>query len=158
MAADFLVPVKSTLDKLMFDLRASIAADNPTDYASLQAVDVDDIVDTDDIVKAVKPTLLWQHLSLDPKPKDPLYQCEFMVGAKTSGDKGNYLLTDLVMRLQQAFKVDTLLQVEDYSGASAIPDQGYLVVTSLAQAPQMFENQSGIRMWQVAALGARKVP
>ena len=157
MAANFLVPVKSTLDKVMNDLVATIAADNPTDYSTLAGMDVDDIVETDQLLKSVTPLLIWQHGALTPHPRDPLYQFEFMVGAKTNEDKGNYLLMDLAMRVHDAFKVDTKVTVEDYSGVSAVPNQGYFVVTEVTQAPQVFENQAGLRMWQVMAKGARRL-
>lgn len=157
MSADFLVPVKSTLDKLMWDLVAAIALEDPANYSTLGGLDMDDIVDTDELIKSQKPLLLWQHISLAPKPRDPLYTFEFMVGAKTSNDKGNYLLANLSMRVQNAFKVDTFLDVQDYSGDTAVPGKGYLTVVSLSQAPQVFDNVAGIRMWQAMAIGARKI-
>ena len=157
MSDDFLVPVKSTLDKLMWDLVTATKLDNPSLYSRLSGLDMDDIVDTDELIKSEDPLYLWQHIGLSPKPRDPLYSFEFMVGAKTSQDKGNYLLADLSMRVQKAFKVETFIDVQDYSGDTAVPDQGYLTIVTLSQAPQVFDNLAGIRMWQVMALGARKV-
>lgn len=150
---DYLLHVKSTLDKTMTDLVTSLSGTFP----NLKGVDVDNLVETDEIMKSEDPVILWQFLTLTPTPRDPLYRLEFLVGAKTVSDHGNYDLTSLNNELRKSFEVDTSILVGDYSGASAVLGKGYFVVTDNPMAPQQYDHMSGIRFFSVRAMGARTI-
>ena len=150
---DYLLDVKSTLDKTMSDLVTSLSAKFP----NLAGVDVDNLVETDEVMKSENPVVLWQLLTLTPTPRDPLYRLEFLVGAKTMSDQGNYTLTSLNNELRKSFEVDTRISVGDYSEAVAVLGKGYFVVTDNPMAPQQYDHMAGIRFFSVRAMGARTI-
>lgn len=150
---DYLIHVKSTLDKLMHDLVDTL---EPT-FPGLTGVDVDNLVETDEMFKSTKPVLLWQFLSLREHPVDPLYRFEFLVGAKTVADSANYTLVGVNNELKKPFKTGTTISVGDYSGAVAVPDTGYFLITDNSFAPQQYDHLSGIRFFSISAMGSRKV-
>ena len=150
---DYLLDVKSTIDKTMNDLVTSLAGQFP----NLKGVDVDNLVETDEIMKSEDPVILWQLLTLTPTPRDPLYRLEFLVGAKTVSDHGSYDLTSLNNELRKSFEVDTSIAVGDYSDTVAVLGKGYFVVTDNPMAPQQYDHMAGIRFFSVRAMGARTV-
>ena len=150
---DYLIHVKSTLDKVMNDLVTSLGAT----YPGLKGVDIDNMVESDEAFKAENPTLLWQFLALRPVPRDPLYNLEFLVGAKTTSDAANYTLTSLTNDLRQSFEVEQRIEVGDYSGETAVLDTGYFLIIENTFTPQQYEHMSGIRFFSIRARGARSV-
>lgn len=148
---DYLIHVKSTIDKTMNDLVTALSGQFP----NLKGGDVDNLVETDEIFKAEEPVLLWQFLSLMPAPRDPLYRLDFLVGAKTVSDASNYTLTSLSNELRKAFEIETRIEVGDYSGVSATAGTGYFIVTNNTYAPQQYDHMSGIRFFSITAMGAR---
>lgn len=149
--SDFAVCVKSSLDKIMNDLVTSLQATYPT----LQGAELDDTAATAELFGSDAPGLLWQLLTVSPHPRDPLYEVQFIVGAKTIADAGNYKLADLAMHCKAPFEVDTRIAVGDYSGAVAVLGKGYFIVRQNQLAPQQFEEQAGIRFYTVTGIGAR---
>ncbi len=144
----FLIALKSTLDKVMMDLRAELSAEYPT----LQAVEVDDLAQTDAAQKSAEPALIWSFGSLQPAPRPPLYRAEFMVGAKTTADGANYQLTALLSKVRQKFAHGHTIVLFDYSGSVADPTEaGFLNIGANEVAQQEFDRQSGLRYAVVRA-------
>jgi hypothetical protein len=150
---DYLIHVKSTIDKTMNDLVTSLSGQ----FTNLQGVDVDNLVETDEIFKSTDPVILWQFLSLRGAPRDPLYRVDFLVGAKTVSDASNYILTQLSNELRKAFEVETRIVVGDYSGATATENTGYFTIVDNSLAPQQYEHMSGVRFFSIRAMGARNI-
>ena len=148
---DYLIHVKSTLDKVMNDLVTSLSGQFP----GLQGVDVDNLVETDAVFKSEDPVVLWQFMVLAPSPRDPLYRLEFLVGAKTVNDAAGYEIAGLSNELRKAFEVETRIEVGDYSGDVATTGTGYFIITRNTFAPQQYDHMSGIRFFSIVAMGAR---
>ena len=148
---DYLIHVKSTLDKTMNDLVSSLSGQ----FSGLQGVDVDNLVETDEIFKGEDPVLLWQFMMLSPTPRDPLYRLEFLVGAKTVSDAAGYQMANLSNELRKAFEVETRIEVGDYSGDAAVAGTGYFIITNNTFTPQQYDHMSGIRFFTIVAKGAR---
>lgn len=151
MSNEFVLHVKSTIDKTMMDLVTSLQGTYPT----LQGVEVDDLNATDEVMKSTAPALLWQFLGLTPAPRDPLYRVEFLVGVKTVSDAANYVLTKIMMEVRKSFEVEATIDVADYSGVSAVLNKGYLFVTDNAMVPQQYDQMSGIRYFAIVARAVR---
>lgn len=147
----FVLHVKSTIDKVMTDLVASMQAD----YPGLRGVEVDNLVQTDEIMKGTAPALLWQFLALIPTPRDPLYRIEFLIGVKTVSDAGNYLMAAIMAEIGAVFAVGETISVGDYSGAIADLNTGYMVVGQNTMIPQQYDHMSGYRFFSIIAHGAR---
>lgn len=150
---DYLIHVKSTLDKVMIDLVASLVGQ----FSGLLGADVDNLVESDSVFKSENPALLWQFLVLTPAPKDPLYRVEFLVGAKTVSDASGYQIASLSNELRQSFEVGTRIEVGDYSGAVATLNTGYFLITHNTFAPQKYDHMSGLRFFSIVAMGARNL-
>lgn len=150
---DYLIHVKSTIDKTMNDLVTTLTPS----FANLQGVDVDNLVETDEIFKSEDPVLLWQFLTLRPYPRDPMYKVDFLIGAKTVSDSAGYKLASLSNELRKAFEVETRIPVGDYSGVTAVENTGYFMVVSNVFAPQQYDHMSGIRFFNISAMGTRTI-
>ena len=107
MSNEFPLEVMSSIERKMRDIRTAILGAHP----SLKVLDIDDSANLEDFQSGVDPALLWQLSSLDPRPVDPLYQGSFLAGAKTTTDPGNYLLTELVSDVLEAFPIGSQLKV-----------------------------------------------
>ena len=150
---DYLIHVKSTIDKVMNDLVTSLAGQFP----NLKGADVDNLVNTDEVFRSEDPVILWQFLTMTGAPKDPLYKINFLVGAKTVSDSANYDLVGLSNELRKAFEANTRIEVGDYSGVTAVTNTGYLIVVDNSFAPQQYDHMSGIRFFAISAMGARNI-
>lgn len=148
---DYLLHVKSTLDKKMTDMVTALTPEFP----NLQGVDVDNLTETEEVMKSENPVILWQFLTLSPAPKDPLYRLNFLVGAKTTSDKGSYTIARLSNDIGKEFEVNSRIEVGDYSGAVEIEGTGYFLITDNSLAPQQYDHMSGIRFFSVVAMGSR---
>lgn len=151
--SDFLIDVKSSLDKVMNDLVEEFQVGIP----DLTGADVDNLVETDAFFKSTSPVLLWQFLTMIGAPRDPLYKVTFLVGVKTVSDASNYKLVTLSNQLRKSFEVQTRIEIGDYTGASAVLNTGYLLVTDNTFAPQQYDHMSGVRFFVITAIGARLV-
>jgi hypothetical protein len=149
----FPLDIKSTLDKVMHDIQGDLIGEFP----SLKALDIDNLAEPDAVGDSVDPTLLWQFSVLDPSPRDPLYIGSFLVGAKTTDDNGNYLLTTLLSKLIDYFQIDTQLPISDYSGITSIDGRGVLNITSIILSPQQYDNLSGVRTYSVSFTAQRLI-
>lgn len=150
---DYLIHVKSTIDKTMNDLVSTLGPS----FTNLKGVDVDNLVETDEIFKSEDPVILWQFLSLKGAPRDPLYRVDFLVGSKTVSDASNYVLTKLSNELRKSFEVNNRISVGDYSGATAVENTGYFTIVDNSLAPQQYEHMSGVRFFVIQAMGARNL-
>lgn len=148
---DYLIHVKSTIDKTMMDLVSTLSGQFP----GLLGADVDNLTETDEVFKSESPVLLWQFMTLRPAPRDPLYRVNFLVGAKTVSDKGGYSLASLSNELRKVFEVEERIEVGDYSGAVPTPGTGYFLITENTYTPQQYDHMSGIRFFSISAVGAR---
>lgn len=146
MNNDFFLAVKSTLDKEAYDLSVSLGT---------QAADMDDTVKAQEILSKPDAAIIWQLISVDEVPLDPMYEVAFVIGAKTTNDSGNYDLLQFNSNVNDKFYKGARISVKDYSGASASAEEGYLFVTDVGLAPQQFENESGIRFLSILAKGVR---
>lgn len=151
--SDFVSHVKSTLDKAMTDAVTALSSTYPT----LKGVEVDNLMQTDEVMKGTSPALLWQLLTVAPHPRDPLYRVEFLIGVKTVSDAGNYLMSALMAELGERFPVGGSLAVGDYSGSTAVTNTGYIVFGSMTMVPQQYDHMSGYRFYSMVAVGARTV-
>ncbi len=151
MSNNFLLHVKSSIDKTMLDMVTTLQATYPT----LKGVEIDNLVQTDEMMKSEEPVLLWQFLALIPTPRDPLYRIEFMLGVKTVADSGNYLLAALMNEIGKVFEVGHTIPIGDYSGAVAVLDTGYMMVSRNTMTPQQYDHMSGMRFFTIIAHGVR---
>lgn len=145
MANDFPLMLKSTVDKLVNDKVATLLDKYPT----LQWAEVDDMAHTDEVFKSDEPALLWQFGGLTPRPRAPMYDFEFAVGAKTTQDPGNYTLIALLSEIREVFAQSNVFKIFDYTLEATDPvslvERGYLMVASNEIESQKFDKQSGIR-------------
>ena len=145
MANDFPLMLKSTVDKLVNDAVEALKEKYPT----LQWAEVDDMAHTDEVFKSDEPALLWQFGGLTPRPRAPMYDFEFAVGAKTTQDPGNYTLIALLSEIREVFIQGRNFDIYDYTLEDTDPvsqvKRGYLVVASNEIESQKFDKQSGIR-------------
>jgi len=150
---NFVIEVKSTLDKVVHDLALSL--DNGTGIA---VYDMDDAVNVDDILTSSEPAVLWRFLNLDEAPTDPLYMVEIVVGVKTTSDPSNYELLSYISAIKGVFKVGGNVDVYDYSKEVQSTDKtGYLLYTQSGIEPQGMDRASGLRMLAVTAAAVRLI-
>lgn len=151
MADDFEMQLKSTLDKVVADKVASLKAT----YPKLSWAEVDDMAQTDAVFKSLDPAIIWSLGTVEPSPRPPLYSIEFMVGAKTAADPGNYLLIKLLGEIRSEFEAAATVFIYDYTLPAGGPvdtqQKGFISIISNETAPQQFDKQSGIRYAVVAA-------
>ena len=151
MSNTFPLDVMSSLSKKMRDIQSSLLSKFP----ELKVVGVDDSVDLENVLTDDAPALLWQFNTLEPRPRDPLYGGEIQVGAKTTEDSGGYELTELLNAVVSAFSVGEVIPVSDFSGVVEAPGKGVITVSQAMMNPQLFDNNSGIRMYRVTFSGQR---
>jgi len=136
---NFPVALKSTIDKLGNDLAQA-------EVPPVEFIDLDDVVNTANLLGSDNTALLWSMSVLVPTPSDPLYACSFSVGARTVNDPGNYDIMLLVGKLSSVFQEGSLIDVHDYTEALAGPRIGVLSITKVTVLPQEYDKVSGIRM------------
>ena len=146
---EFFMHVKSTLDRKGNDLVASTGADS--------GANLDDVVNTDEIFKSDDNTILWQLISVEEDPIDPLYMVEFAIGAKTTNDAGNYDLIAFQSQVNDLFHIGAIIDLYDYSTGTQTVKKGSLSITQGTLTPQEFDNESGIRMQVFSAKAFRMI-
>ena len=135
--SNFTLAFKSTIDKLAHDLAAS---------KSMDLIDLDDLVSAEALFKSDSTAMVWEFLTLDEAPVDPLYSFSFRLGARTIRDANNYNILGLVGDIQSVFTAGQVVPVRDYSGGVAGPDQGVMTIVHTGVDPQQFDKQTGLRM------------
>lgn len=140
--------VKSTIDRMAYDISVELGV--------TKLADLDDTVNLASILANDEPAIVWQLITLDPSPRDPLYQVQFGIGAKTTADPANYKMMSLVAAMQHNFEVGSRIVIKDYSTTTPpTTDKGYLTVTEAPLSPQEFDNESGLRMYTVTGRAMR---
>lgn len=147
---DVYLHVKSTLDKLIGDYAEELS--NAPGASQVLSFDLDD----HDSVRAMQASneqaLVHQILTMDPDPAHPLYAIQFLVGAKTSQDPGNYQQAFLLTELHSRFDLGTTFNIADWSQEDEPTEEtGTVYVTACSPSPQSFENSASIRVLQITA-------
>ena len=143
--ADFLSALKSTIDKSGVDIATAIGG-------GIKFVDLDDTVNTADIMAGQDSAIVWTMLSLDDAPIAPLYALHFGIGAKTTLDPGNYNLTELLDAVRAVMEKGKTIPIKDFSpGGDGSTQVGTITFTNISVDPQLFDKASGIRLISVAA-------
>src|SRR5210317_2121192 len=138
MNNDFYMVIKSTIDKLGNDLVASSGAD--------EGANLDDIQKVVEVFNATNNAILWQLVSAQELPRDPLYDVTFAIGGRTTNDSGNYDLIGLQNAINSVLHKGADIPLYDYSGAVKSVVKGSMFVTEAGLTPQEFDNESGLRM------------
>ena len=144
----FPVALKSTIDRIGLDLAE---AETPP----LKLVDLDNVVNTTELMTSEDSALIWSMSVLVPTPTDPLYGCSFTIGARTVNDPANYDIMLLVGKLSTYFQEGVIIDIKDYTGAVAGPKIGVLTITRNTLLPQEYDKVSGIRMVSVEGRAQR---
>lgn len=136
----FLVALKSTIDKAGVDL-------GKTFIPPLPLVDLDDTVNVTKFLQSGKDGLVWEYLTLEPLPRDPLYSVAFRIGARTTNDASNYSLLGFAGAVKRRFREGEDLTIHDYSSAIASSSVlGILHITQVMVDPQQFDRESCLRL------------
>lgn len=146
---DFELAVKSTIDKKVSDIASA---------HNLPFVDLDDAVNTAEVLTSNESCLVWRFINLDEDPADPMYSLTFVVGVKTSADPSNYGLLTLVSAIKETFKTREWMDVMDYSSV-VFPTvvKGQIYITSSGVDQQVMDRESGARMLSIEAKCLRNV-
>jgi len=145
----FPLHVKSTIDRKVADL---------SQLLQIPFVELDDSVNTDELLTSNKTCLVWRFIDMDEDPQDPLYSLSFVVGVKTTSDPSNYELLGIVSDIKNAFKKSEWIDVYDYSQVSLpVTPSGAIFITNSGVDPQVMDRQSGARMLALEARCMRNV-
>lgn len=139
----FPLAVKSTIDKILFD---TATAHN---YAFF---DLDGSYMTPEKTESEVSAITWSLLSLSEYPRDPFWNLQFEVSAKTSHDESQYDSMKIQSLAQDLFSVGSHFYVKDYSGL-IIPtvNLGEIHIAMSSSAPAGFDRVSGLRPLHVTA-------
>lgn len=141
---DFLLYVKSTIDKFGSDLAVALNVS--------KKVDLDDIVNTKELLASDDTAIVWEVTMLNDAPIDPLYDLVFSMGVKVTGDPSNYNMMKLLSSVQNLFPQGGNLLIFDYSGdVAGTVQQGDMTIADVRVDPQQFDRVSGIRLITVRA-------
>lgn len=148
-ASRFPLYVKSSIDKLAFDLGSS---------NDLPVVDLDSAALVAELLDSDQTAILWAMGNLSESPMDPLWYVDFDIGVKTSHDPAQYKSLDVTSMIASAFGVNTNIQIKDYSGDNPPTEVfGNLVITSIVASPSQPDRLSGIRLLSVQGRAIRKI-
>jgi hypothetical protein len=137
---DFFSMVKSTLDKAGVDIATAYGQ-------GTRFVDLDDQVAIQELLSSDDSAIVWELLTLVEDPRDPLYALEFGIGAKTTGDPGNYNMTELLDKVRDVISTGSSLTVYDFTpGGDGVTPHGYIFISSVGVDPQLQDKASGIRL------------
>lgn len=144
--SDFTVCFKSTIDKLGFDLATSLGLD---------FIDLDDTAVSGVLFKSNKNAIVWEFLTLDEYPLDPLYTFSFRIGARTVKDIANYNVLRMIDDVKGAFPARVRTELKNYSQVTAGPVVGNMFITDVGVDPQQYDKESGMRMIIVSGRAVR---
>ena len=140
----FELALKSTIDRACTGLAEDIELK--------QYVDMDDLVNTQAAYANEDSALLWQFMSLDESPIDPLYNLYFMVGVKTALDPANYEMMRFLSAVKRVFKKGESLEIREYSGELEPTEAlGSIYFTDTNLENQVVDKDRGVRMITVEA-------
>lgn len=142
-STDFVMAVKSTLDKLAKDAADGLGA---------AVLDLDTLTNVSEVADSRDAAVLFRFITLDEDPKDPMWTFTFEVGAKTTSDPGSYTLVEMIEALRPTFKQGADIDFYDYGGAVVSDNKvGFGTVTEFTVEPQIFSGAAGIRLFMVRA-------
>lgn len=144
---DFYTSLRSTIGKLSKDIAASMALPN---------FEIDDVTAVSEALSSDDPAVLWQLITMQEMPRDPLWSTSFLIGAKTNSDVGNTVLTNIVNEVTNRLPIGQDVTISDYSSPGA-DQEGVLTVVSATVDPQEYERQAGVRMVSISAVASRDV-
>jgi len=148
---EFVTVVKSTIDKAGVDIAQVFGQ-------GVKFVDLDDMVNTQAMLASDDSAIVWQLLTLDEDPVDPLWMIRFGIGAKTTTDPGNYGLAELLDAVHTRIKKHGKLDLFDFSpGGDGVTKEGDMYFVDVSVDPQLYDKQSGIRLISVTARAVRGV-
>ena len=148
---EFVTIVKSTIDKAGVDIAQAYGQ-------GVKFVDLDDMVNTQAMLSSEDSAVVWQMLTLDEDPVDPLWMIRFGIGAKTTADPGNYGLAELLDAIRTRITKRGKMDLYDYSpGGDGVTKQGDMYFVDVSVDPQLYDKQSGIRLISVTAKAVRSV-
>jgi len=147
---DFLKALKSTVDKLGIDLGNEQSP--PVGF-----VDLDNTVKAQAMFDSDDDYLVWELLTLDDNPGDPLYTATFNIGARTVNDPYNYDILTLAGKIKKIFSIGASIDIYDYSGLTAGAKGGSMMPISVAVMAQQYERVSGVRMVTIIAKAQRLI-
>ena len=128
MRQDFVLSFKSTIDKIGTDFASSQTT--PLDF-----VDMDDTMAIQRVLKGKDTSIVWEFLTLDESPVEPLDRFSFRIGARTINDASNYGSVCLVGKLNNVFTKGSSIQLFDYTSTTPTVLQGVMHVTSVGVDP-----------------------
>jgi hypothetical protein len=137
----FPLSVKSTLDKILFDK----ATENGYGY-----FDLDGVYMVADKAESVEAAFAMSSFSMVGMPRDPFYQIQFDVDARTADDEAQYLSLQMTSILQELLAVGSSFYVMDYTG-NEVPTQnlGEIIISSSGSYAPAFDRVSGLRPVQI---------
>lgn len=138
--ANFLVSLKSTIDKLANTLATTL---------SVQYVDLDDVTTTATLFRGEDTAIVMEFGTLEADPCDPIYAGSFNIGARTVQDPGNYDILKLVGAVEQLFPRGQRILVYDSFEEEETGLQGILVPGDITVIPQQYDMSSGFRLMTV---------
>ena len=148
--SNFISEMKSTIDKTAVD--AAIQLGGP----GALFVDLDDTLRSQEILSSEEDVLVWEVLSMDEAPSDPLWTVMFAMGAKTTIDPGRYSMMDMLSHINAVMPKGSSIDVIDYTpDGDGATKTGSMYITDVRMDNQMYDRQSGIRMILVAARAVR---
>lgn len=157
----FEVVMKSTLDRLCYNLTAALVATGDAELANLVSGQLDNLVGADEFKKSMNPALVWEINNFSQHPRDPLYSLKFSVGAKTVKDDDNYIASKIASALSNFFRQDANFFIFDYTGTVApdtsLPNSGSIFITHVSSAGILFAENAGLKMLDVEAKVIRAI-
>lgn len=133
--------VKTTVDKLAHDM--------VQDFPGMSVGLVDDSANFEQVLADAKPAILYQVVKLSGR--EPKFDAIFHVGAKTTDDASQALMTRIVEAMSDRFKTGAWFPLHDYSGAIASEKLGAMTLVDTDVMPSQYDRQSNIRMLKCTA-------
>lgn len=141
--------LKSTIDVLGKQAAESVVAGMPV-------ADIDNTVDVDQLLADNKDVMLWQLLTSDPDPKDPMYTVQFAIGVSIRDDPSGYRMMEILGKVADAVKEGSTIDIYDY-GTEVAPTvkDGFMFISEVATDPQLDGKVSGVRYVTIRAKAVR---
>lgn len=144
---DFYTYVKTTIDTM--GVQIALATD-PQIPENLQHVNLDATSGVEEVLKSKDPAIVWQLASLRENPRRPLWSLVFLMGAKTTEDMSNQLMSVLISEVQKVLPAGQRIPILYNHGSGAV-DEGTIIIQSSGVDEQEFDNQNGIRFMPITA-------
>jgi hypothetical protein len=141
--SEFIKPMKSTIDQLGVAIGANYMA------GDIAVIDLTDNVNVEELLASPDPAIVWELGTMNPAPREPMWDVSFVIGAKTAKDPARYEQMSLIEAVNAAVKQGSDIQVRDYSGETAGAIVGYLHITWVGLDPAQGDRFSGVRLVSV---------